>query len=47
MSPVDGFRLVGEEGLEPSYPCGHWLLKPARLPIPPFALEGVYEVFSV
>ena len=26
-----------EEGLEPSHPCGHRHLKPARLPIPPLA----------
>ena len=29
--------LVGEGGLEPPRPCGHWHLKPARLPIPPLA----------
>ena len=23
------------EGLEPTQPCGHWILSPARLPIPP------------
>src|SRR5206468_575041 len=23
------------EGLEPTRPCGHWILSPARLPIPP------------
>src|SRR5690606_40929921 len=28
---------VGEGGLEPPRPCGHWHLKPARLPIPPLA----------
>ena len=27
--------LVPREGLEPTRPCGHWYLKPARLPIPP------------
>ena len=27
--------LVPRKGLEPSRPCGHWHLKPARLPIPP------------
>ena len=26
---------VPKEGLEPSRPCGHWILSPARLPIPP------------
>ena len=29
--------LVGEGGLEPPRPFGHWHLKPARLPIPPLA----------
>src|SRR5699024_7789828 len=28
---------VREGGLEPPRPCGHWHLKPARLPIPPLA----------
>src|SRR5699024_3467023 len=28
---------VREGGLEPPRPCGHWRLKPARLPIPPLA----------
>jgi hypothetical protein len=23
------------EGVEPTRPCGHWILSPARLPIPP------------
>ena len=26
---------VPEVGLEPTRPCGHWILNPARLPIPP------------
>ncbi len=26
---------VPEGGLEPPRPCGHWILNPARLPIPP------------
>ena len=26
---------VPAEGLEPTRPCGHWILSPARLPIPP------------
>ena len=33
-----------EEGLEPSHPCGHRHLKPARLPIPPLALTGAAKV---
>src|SRR4030088_1117372 len=28
-------RLVPENGVEPSRPCGHWILSPARLPVPP------------
>src|SRR3546814_9194005 len=28
-------QMVPRKGLEPSRPCGHWHLKPARLPIPP------------
>src|SRR6478672_958319 len=27
--------MVPGTGLEPARPCGHWLLRPARLPIPP------------
>ncbi len=30
-----------EMGLEPTRPCGHRHLKPARLPIPPLLLEIV------
>jgi hypothetical protein len=29
---------VPEVGLEPTHPCGHWILNPARLPIPPLWL---------
>src|SRR5918996_1331592 len=35
--PLTCENLVGEGGLEPPRPCGHWHLKPARLPIPPLA----------
>ena len=28
-------EMVPRRGLEPPRPCGHWHLKPARLPIPP------------
>ena len=27
--------MVPGEGVEPSLPCGNWILSPARLPIPP------------
>ncbi len=30
--------VVPEVGLEPTRPCGHWILNPARLPIPPLRL---------
>ncbi len=33
--------LVGGEGLEPSNPCGHGILSPARLPVPPPARGSV------
>ncbi len=37
-SPPSGVGVVvGEGGLEPPRPEGHWHLKPARLPIPPLA----------
>jgi hypothetical protein len=29
------FTTLPKKGLEPPRPCGHWYLKPARLPIPP------------
>jgi tellurite methyltransferase len=32
-------RLVRGTGLEPARPCGHWLLRPARLPVPPAPLR--------
>src|SRR5512139_546877 len=32
--------MVPEEGLEPSRPCGHGILSPARLPVPPLRLPG-------
>lgn len=28
-------KEVPKVGLEPTRPCGHWILNPARLPIPP------------
>ena len=32
------------EGIEPTRPCGHWILSPARLPIPPRRLEMKREL---
>ena len=29
------------EGVEPSLPCGNWILSPARLPIPPSGQKGM------
>jgi hypothetical protein len=29
------WSTVPAEGLEPTRPCGHWILSPARLPVPP------------
>jgi hypothetical protein len=26
---------VPAKGIEPSHPCGYWILSPARLPVPP------------
>ena len=31
---LQGFRVPGA-GVEPAQPCGHWCLRPTRLPIPP------------
>ena len=28
-------KTLPADGLEPTRPCGHWILSPARLPIPP------------
>ena len=28
-------QLIPAAGVEPARPCGHWILSPARLPIPP------------
>ena len=33
-------RLLPEVGLEPTRPCGHGILNPARLPIPPLRRAG-------
>ena len=38
--------LVGEEGLEPSRPCGHKILSLARLPVPPFARIFILTYFG-
>ena len=29
------FIIIPAAGVEPARPCGHWILSPARLPIPP------------
>ena len=38
---------VGEEGLEPSCPCGPRILSPLRLPIPPLAREFLRNISSL
>ena len=35
---------VPRTGVEPARPCGHWSLKPARLPIPPSGHLGNYII---
>jgi hypothetical protein len=34
--------MVLVEGIEPTRPCGHRILSPARLPVPPHQREGDY-----
>jgi hypothetical protein len=34
------------EGIEPTRPCGHRILSPARLPVPPHRLMSKGEVLS-
>src|SRR5208282_3394890 len=34
-------RVVLVEGIEPTRPCGHRILSPARLPVPPHQLRWV------
>ena len=29
------FQSIPAAGVEPARPCGHWILSPVRLPIPP------------
>ncbi len=36
------FVMVPEEGVEPTRPCGHRILSPARLPVPPFRLVRLF-----
>ena len=33
------FITIPAAGVEPARPCGHWILSPARLPIPPRRLK--------
>jgi hypothetical protein len=35
----DTRKMVPEEGVEPTRPCGHRILSPARLPVPPFGQQ--------
>jgi hypothetical protein len=34
--------MVPEEGVEPTHPCGYWILSPARLPVPPLRVWLFY-----
>src|ERR1700733_12410409 len=36
--------MVLEEGIEPTRPCGHRILSPARLPVPPLELKRLWQV---
>ncbi len=38
------FEVVLEEGIEPTRPCGHRILSPARLPVPPLELKRLWQV---
>ena len=44
LSDPEFVKWVGKRGLEPPLPCGNRLLKPARLPVPPLALELIHEL---
>ena len=35
--------LVPKVGLEPTSPCGRWILSPVRLPIPPLGQPDSYS----
>src|SRR6266704_2716111 len=39
-------QLLPAEGLEPTRPCGHWILSPARLPIPPRRLHSEARLYE-
>ena len=38
--------MVPGEGVEPSLPCGNWILNPARLPIPPSGQQGIKMIVT-
>ncbi len=44
VEPWPRSRMVPEEGLEPSRPCGHGILSPARLPVPPLRRKEVLHI---
>ncbi len=48
LRPVDAkyFEMVPGEGVEPSLPCGNWILNPARLPIPPSGPSGNRHLYG-
>ncbi len=43
MDRCNQSKLVPEEGLEPTRPCGHRILSPARLPVPPLRRGGGFQ----
>ena len=47
LSDPEFVKWVGKRGLEPPLPCGNRLLKPARLPVPPLALDCFGVTLSV
>jgi hypothetical protein len=43
-------KKLPAEGLEPTRSCDHWILSPARLPIPPrrhFTLKSLFHLWEI
>lgn len=38
-----GVQLIPAAGVEPARPCGHWILSPARLPVPPLRQKITHD----
>jgi hypothetical protein len=43
----EGGKVVPENGVEPSRSCDHWILSPARLPVPPLGHGGQNNTWHV